>query len=120
MIKKLTKGIEESKKEKESLATEEEKLLCTFKRIKLKSFVVKEDYNKIHELFHQHSASLNDAKNEYVTLKKTVDQLRSSEVDANYNLQNMKKTYKDLELKGKGHKKKLDDLLIALSKHIEQ
>lgn len=93
---------------------------CTFKKIELKSFVVKEDYNNIHELFHQHSASLNDAKNEYVTLKKTVDQLCSSEVDANYNLQVMKKTYKDLELKGKGYKKKLDDLLIALSKHIEQ
>ncbi|MCD9644269.1 Structural maintenance of chromosomes protein 4 [Datura stramonium] len=33
----------------------------------------------------------------------------------------MKKVYKDLEIpKGKGYKKKLDDLQIALSKHIEQ
>ncbi|KAH0699225.1 hypothetical protein KY284_013440 [Solanum tuberosum] len=64
MIKKLTKGIEESKKEKERLAAEKEKLLYTFKEIKQKAFVVKEDYNTIHELFDKHSASLNDAKNE--------------------------------------------------------
>lgn len=42
------------------------------------------------------------------------------QVDADYKLQDMKKVYKDLELKGKGYKKKLDDLHIALSKHIEQ
>ncbi|KAH0717429.1 hypothetical protein KY285_013460 [Solanum tuberosum] len=65
MIKKLTKGIEESKKEKERLAAEKENLLYTFKAIKQKAFVVKQDYNTIYE-------------------------------------------------------KKLDDLLIALSKHIEQ
>ncbi|KAG5621591.1 hypothetical protein H5410_006809 [Solanum commersonii] len=64
MIKKLTKRIEESKKEKERLAAEKVKLLYTFKEIKQKAFVVKEDYNTIHELFDEHSASLNDAKNE--------------------------------------------------------
>ncbi|XP_009608449.1 structural maintenance of chromosomes protein 4 [Nicotiana tomentosiformis] len=120
MIKKLTKGIEESTKEKERLVAEKEKLLCTFKEIEQKAFVVKEDYNKIQELIDQHSSALNDAKNEYETLKKTVDQLRSTEVDAEYKLQDMKKVYKDLELKGKGYKKKLDDLLVAISKHIEQ
>lgn len=41
-------------------------------------------------------------------------------MDAEYKLQDMKKVYKDLELKGKGYKKKLDDLLVAISKHIEQ
>nr|XP_016513692.1 PREDICTED: structural maintenance of chromosomes protein 4-like [Nicotiana tabacum] len=120
MIKKLTKGIEESTKEKERLVAEKEKLLSTFKEIEQKAFVVKEDYNKIQELIDQHSGALNDAKNEYETLKNTVDQLRSTEVDAEYKLQDMKKVYKDLELKGKGYKKKLDDLLVAISKHIEQ
>ena len=42
------------------------------------------------------------------------------QVDADYNLQDMKKTCEDLELKGKGYNKKLDDLFIALSKHTEQ
>ena len=32
----------------------------------------------------------------------------------------MKKQYKELELKGKGYKKRLDDLEIALIKHMEQ
>lgn len=32
----------------------------------------------------------------------------------------MKKQYKELELKGKGYKKRLDDLEIALTKHMEQ
>lgn len=42
------------------------------------------------------------------------------QVDADYKLQDMKKVYKDLELKGKGYKKKLDDLHTTLSKHIDQ
>ncbi|MCD7462682.1 Structural maintenance of chromosomes protein 4 [Datura stramonium] len=59
-----------------------------------------------------HSAALNDAKNEYRTLKKTVDQLRGCTLQITI--------YKDLEHKGKGHEKIFDDLLIALSEHIEQ
>lgn len=42
------------------------------------------------------------------------------QVDAEYKLQDMKKAYKELEMKGKGYKKKLDDLRVALSKHMEQ
>ncbi|XP_060192773.1 structural maintenance of chromosomes protein 4-like [Lycium barbarum] len=120
MIKKLTKGIEESKKEKENLLAEKEKLLSIFKEVEQKAFTVQEDYKKIQELIDQHKDALGDAKNEYESLKKTMDEMRSSEVDAEYKLQDMKKVYKDLELKGKGYKKKLDDLHIALSKHIEQ
>ncbi|KAJ8546057.1 hypothetical protein K7X08_018640 [Anisodus acutangulus] len=120
MIKKLTKGIEESKKEKENLLAEKEKLLSIFKVVEQKAFTVQEDYKKIQELIDRHKDALGDAKNEYENLKKTMDEMRSSEVDAEYKLQDMKKVYKDLELKGKGYKKKLDDLHIALSKHIEQ
>ena len=32
----------------------------------------------------------------------------------------MKRAYKDLEMKGKGYKKKLDELQNALNKHLEQ
>lgn len=42
------------------------------------------------------------------------------QVDADYKLQDMKKAYKELDIKGKGYKKKLDDLQIALKKHMEQ
>lgn len=63
---------------------------------------------------------LDKAKSDYEELKKTVDQLRASEVDADYKLQDLKKNYKELEMKAKGYKKKLDDLHNALSKHMEQ
>lgn len=43
-----------------------------------------------------------------------------AQVDADYKLQDMKKLYKELEMKGKGYKKRLDDLQIALTKHLEQ
>lgn len=46
MIKKLRKGIEESKKEKERLADEKEKLCGKFKDIEQKAFVVQENYEK--------------------------------------------------------------------------
>ncbi|KAK9271730.1 hypothetical protein L1049_002093 [Liquidambar formosana] len=120
MIKKLTKGIEESKKEKERLAGEKEKLLSTFKEIEQKAFTVQENYKKTQELIDQHRDVLNKAKSDYHDLKKTVDALRASEVDADYKLQDMKKVFKELEMKGKGYKKRLDDLQIALTKHMEQ
>lgn len=41
-------------------------------------------------------------------------------VDADYKLKDMKKLYNELELKGKGYKKKLDVLKNALTKHMEQ
>ena len=49
MIKKLMKGIEESK-EKERLIAEKEKLLSTFEEIGLKAFIVQENYKKTHEV----------------------------------------------------------------------
>ena len=46
--------------------------------------------------------------------------LSIAQVDADYKLQDMKRQYKELEMKGKGYKKRLDDLQVALMKHLEQ
>lgn len=43
-----------------------------------------------------------------------------AQVDAEYKLQDMKKAFKELEMKGKGYRKRLDDLHSALLKHMEQ
>lgn len=43
-----------------------------------------------------------------------------SQVDAEFKFQEMKKMHKELDMKGKGYKKRLDDLEIALKKHMEQ
>jgi structural maintenance of chromosome 4 len=50
MMKKLTKGIEDSKKEKERLNEEKEKLKGTFKEIEQKAFAVQENYKKTQEV----------------------------------------------------------------------
>lgn len=50
MIKKLTKGIEDSKKEKERLIDDKEKLKCVFKEIEVKAFDVQENYKKTQEV----------------------------------------------------------------------
>lgn len=50
MMKKLTKGIEESKKEKERLTEEREKLKANFKEIEQKAFVVQENYKRTQEV----------------------------------------------------------------------
>ncbi|KAI3452303.1 hypothetical protein Pfo_008968 [Paulownia fortunei] len=120
MIKKLRKGIEESRNEKERLTEEKEKLRSTFKEIEQKAFTVQENYKKTQELIDQHKDILDQAKCDYEKLKKIVDDLRTSEVDAEYKLQDKKKACKELEIKGKGYKKKLDDLQVALLKHMEQ
>ncbi|KAL0014881.1 hypothetical protein SO802_001950 [Lithocarpus litseifolius] len=120
MMKKLTKGIEESKKEKERLVEEKEKLGGVFKEIEQKAFTVQENYKKIQKLIDEHKDVLDNAKSNYDKVKRTVDELRASEVDAEYKLQDMKKAYKELELKAKAYKKRLDDLQTALIKHMEQ
>lgn len=50
MIKKLMKGIEESKKAKEQLIEEKQSLLASFKEIEQKAFIVQENYNKTQEV----------------------------------------------------------------------
>ncbi|KAJ4707448.1 Structural maintenance of chromosomes protein [Melia azedarach] len=120
MRKKLTKGIEESKKEKERLVEQKEKMREIFKEIEQKAFTVQENYKNTQKLIDQHKDVLDKAKSDYEKVKKAVDELRAAEVDADYKLQDMKKLYKELEMKGKGYKKRLDDLQIALTKHLEQ
>ncbi|OMO79282.1 RecF/RecN/SMC [Corchorus capsularis] len=120
MVKKLTKGIEESKKEKERIIEEKEKLRSMFKEIEEKAFAVQENYEKMQKLIDEHGEVLNKSKSEYETEKKHVDELRTSEVDAEFKFQEMKKMHKELEMKGKGYKKRLDDLEVTLRKHMEQ
>lgn len=50
-IKKLTKGIEESKKEKERLLLEKQRLMSTFKDMEVKAFSVQENYKKTQEVY---------------------------------------------------------------------
>lgn len=50
-IKKLTKGIEESKKEKERLLLEKQRLMSTFKDMEVKAFAVQENYKKTQEVY---------------------------------------------------------------------
>ncbi|KAM1634409.1 hypothetical protein TB1_026976 [Malus domestica] len=119
-IKKLTKTIEESKTEKERLDKEKENVCSKFKEIEQKAFVVKENYEGIQKLIDEHRDILGQAKSDYNQMKGTVDELRASQVDADFKLQDMKKLYKELELKGKGYKKRLDDLQTSLIKHMEQ
>ncbi|XVF58273.1 hypothetical protein PTKIN_Ptkin07bG0051800 [Pterospermum kingtungense] len=120
MVKKLTKGIEESKKEKERILEGKEKLHGIFKEIEQKAFIVQENYEKMQKLIDEHGEELEKSKLDYEREKKAVDEMRASEVDAEFKFQDMKKMYKELEMKGKGYKKKLDDLEIALRKHMEQ
>lgn len=120
MVKKMTKGIEDSKKDKELLLQEKEKLLSTFKEIEQKAFVVQENYKRTQQLIDEHTEVLEKAKSEYESLKRKMDELRATEVDADFKLKDMKKLCKEMEMKGKGYNKKLDDLQNALKKHMEQ
>lgn len=49
-VKKLTKGIEESKKEKEKNMEEKVKMMSVFKEIEQKAFLVQENYKKTQEV----------------------------------------------------------------------
>ncbi|OVA16089.1 RecF/RecN/SMC [Macleaya cordata] len=120
MIKKLTKGIEESKKEKERIVDEKQNMLSIFKDIEQKAFTVQDNYKKTQGLIDQHKDVLDGAKKEYNKVKKLMDEMRASEVDADYKLQDTKKLLKEWEMKGKAYKQKLDDIQVDLVKHLEQ
>lgn len=51
MVKKLTKGIEESKKEKERIIEGKEKMHGIFKEIEQKAFIVQDNYKKMQKVF---------------------------------------------------------------------
>ena len=50
MVKKLTKGIEDSKKEKDRLTEQKQKLTGVFAEIEQKAFAVQENYKKTQEV----------------------------------------------------------------------
>ncbi|XP_047162412.1 structural maintenance of chromosomes protein 4 [Vigna umbellata] len=120
MVKKLTKGIEDSKKEKDRLTEQKQKLTGAFAEIEQKAFAVQENYKKTQEIIDKHMTVLEEAQSKYNKMKKKMDELRASEVDADFKLKDMKKAYKELEMKGKGYKKRLDELQTAIHKHLEQ
>ncbi|KAL4010601.1 hypothetical protein IC575_030103 [Cucumis melo] len=119
-MKKLTKAIEDSKKEKERLEEEKNNLQGKFKDIEVKAFAVQENYKETEKLIHLQEEVCDTSKANYNKVKKTMDELKGSEVDTEYKLQDLKKLYKELELKEKGYRTKLDDLQTALAKHMEQ
>ncbi|XXG57520.1 hypothetical protein AAC387_Pa03g4653 [Persea americana] len=119
-VKKLTKAIDESRKEQERVVAEKEKMVAVFKEIEQKAFIVQENYKRTQELIDKHREVLNEAKEEYNKLKKTIDESRTAEVDTEYKLQDFKKLSKEWEVKGKGYRKRLDDLKVDLMKQIEQ
>ncbi|GAB2212622.1 hypothetical protein Drorol1_Dr00020599, partial [Drosera rotundifolia] len=120
MVKKLRKAIEDSKKENKRLSDEKTKLLSSFKDIEAKAFTAQEDYEKRQKLLNEHREVLLKAKSDYEAIKRAVDELRASEVDADFKLKDMKKLYKELEMKEKAYKKKFDDLERSIVKHMEQ
>ncbi|XP_042418803.1 structural maintenance of chromosomes protein 4-like [Zingiber officinale] len=119
MTEKLKKGIEDTKTEKEKLVLEKENMLIIFKEIEQKAFVVQENYKKTQELIDKHKVVLEETKNEYNKLKKTMDELRAAEVDADFKLQDAKKLKKEWEIKAKALRKKLDDNQSELVKQMD-
>ncbi|CAN6332537.1 unnamed protein product [Urochloa humidicola] len=120
LVKKLAKSIEESKIDTEKLLAEKEKMMSIFKDIEKKAFVVQEDYKKTQEMIDDHKDELDKTKEEYTKLKKALDELRASEVDAEYKLQDTKKLAKEWEMKVKAFRKRLDDIQTNLAKHMDQ
>ncbi|KAG0475503.1 hypothetical protein HPP92_015189 [Vanilla planifolia] len=120
MIKKLVKSIEELNKEKENLIVQKEKMEASFKLVEQKAFEVQENYKKTQVLIDKHTEVYNEKKAEYNELKKSTEDIRATEVDTEFKLQDSKKLLKDWEMKVKGYKKMLDDIQIDLAKHMDQ
>ncbi|KAK3135188.1 hypothetical protein QOZ80_5BG0415790 [Eleusine coracana subsp. coracana] len=119
-VTRLSRSIEESTKEIEELLAEKENMMSFFKEIEKKAFVVQEDYKKTQEMMDNHKGELDKTKEEYNKLKKAMDELRASEVDAEYKLQDTIKLAKEWEMKVKAFMKRLDDIQTNLVKHMDQ
>uniref|UniRef100_A0A0A9CLT2 Uncharacterized protein n=1 Tax=Arundo donax TaxID=35708 RepID=A0A0A9CLT2_ARUDO len=91
-----------------------------FKVIEKKAFLVQDEYKKTQEMMDNHKDELEKTKEEYNKIKKAMDELRASEVDAEYKLQDIKKLAKEWEMKVKAFRKRLDDIESNLIKHMDQ
>uniref|UniRef100_A0A803N3F1 Structural maintenance of chromosomes protein 4 n=1 Tax=Chenopodium quinoa TaxID=63459 RepID=A0A803N3F1_CHEQI len=113
-IAKLTQG---SKKLKEKASELQNKIENAGGEI-LKNQKAKVD--KLQSLLGEHREVLDKAKSDYESLKRKMDELRATEVDADFKLKDMKKLHKEMGVKERGYNKKLDDLQNAIMKHLEQ
>ncbi|PRQ20033.1 putative structural maintenance of chromosomes protein [Rosa chinensis] len=119
-IKELRKVIQDSKKKYERHKKENETLCANFKEKEEKASLVQENYEETQKLIDEHKAVLDKAKSEYCNMKKTVYELRAWKDKAEFELEAMKKKYKDLKFEWKAYKDKLDKLQTALIKHMDQ
>ncbi|KAJ3680908.1 hypothetical protein LUZ60_015397 [Juncus effusus] len=120
LIKKLTKGLEESKQEREKLTEQREKMDSGYNENQNKANSVQEDYTRILKLIDEHKVVLNETKEKFNKLQKTVEELRKDEVDAEFRLQDKKKKVKEWEMKVYAYNKRLEDVITNLAKHMEQ
>ncbi|PRQ20284.1 putative P-loop containing nucleoside triphosphate hydrolase [Rosa chinensis] len=119
-IKELRKVIQDSKKKKERHDKEKETLCENFKEKEEKASLVQENYEEIQKLIDKHKDVLDKAKSEYCNMKKTLYELRAWKDKAEFELEDMKKKYKDLKFEGKAYKARLDKLQTAFIKHMDQ
>ncbi|KAJ1691122.1 hypothetical protein LUZ63_015277 [Rhynchospora breviuscula] len=117
---KLTKGLEESTKERDKLADSKERESSKFKDIGEKAFTVQENYQKTRKMMDEHKVVLNETKEKFNERKKNMDELREAEVDAEFRLQDLKKEVKKYEMKVKDFSKRLEDICTNLKKHMTQ
>nr|XP_011465606.1 PREDICTED: structural maintenance of chromosomes protein 4-like isoform X1 [Fragaria vesca subsp. vesca] len=119
-IKELRKVIQDSKRKKERHDKEKETLCANFKEKEEKASLVQENYEETQKLIDKDKDVLEKAKSEYCNMKKTVYELRSQKDNAEFELEDMKRRYKDLKFEGKAYKDKLDKLQASLTKHMNQ
>ncbi|KAJ1688981.1 hypothetical protein LUZ63_013136 [Rhynchospora breviuscula] len=120
LVTKLKKAVEDSKKERDKLAENKEKESSKFKDVQEKAFTVQENYQNTQKMMDEHKVVLDETKEQYNTKKKTMDELRAAEVDAEFKLQDLKKQKKEYEMKAKAFSKGLEDIRGNLDKHMTQ
>lgn len=120
LVTKLTKGVEDSKKERDKLVASREKAVSEFKDMQETAFTVQEKYQKTQEMMNEHHAVLNETKEKFNELKKTMNELRAAEVDAEFRLKDLKKQVDECKMKVKAFSKRLEDINTNLDKHMKQ
>ncbi|KAJ3686474.1 hypothetical protein LUZ61_015638 [Rhynchospora tenuis] len=116
----LTKGLENSKTDRDKLAESKERENSKFKDIQEKAFTVQENYQKTQKMMDEHKVVLDETKENFNKLRKKRDELRAGEVDEEFRLQDLKKKVKEYEMKLKGLSKRLEDIRTNLEEHMTQ
>ncbi|CAK9223237.1 unnamed protein product [Sphagnum troendelagicum] len=119
-LQKLQKSVEDATIDRDKGTKEKERLVAEFKEIESKAFVTQEKYTHLQETLDKHRAELDQTRKAHTELKQIINELRTTEVDMEYKLTDIKELARSGDARTEAYKRDVKDLRRKLHEQNEQ